>query len=82
MSKKFKKFLLFATASAAIISMFVMIDKKRKAYDSLFEEDDAEDNEVLKTETEKNNDTLKNTKFPVDQNVSVKNSSRTYINLV
>ncbi|MBQ4530662.1 MAG: hypothetical protein IJA36_08665 [Lachnospiraceae bacterium] len=84
MSKKFKKFLLFATASAAIISMFVMIDKKRKAYDSLFEEDDVEENDAEKNVTEDNHetDTLKTTKLPVHKNISLNNSSRTYINLV
>lgn len=74
MSKKFKKFLLFATASAAIISAFVIIDKKRKECDSLFEDDD--------TEETNENDTLKNTKFSIDKVVPAEDSSRTYINLV
>ena len=78
MSKKFKKFLLFAAASAAV-SALVLLDKKRKEGDSLFEEDETDGNDMnenCKT------DSGKETMFPVDKNVSLKNSSRSYINLV
>lgn len=74
MSKKFKKFLLLAAAATAAISALVIINKKKEECDSLFEEDDMNENQE--------DGTSKAARFPVDKNVTIKDSSRTYINLV
>ena len=69
MSKKFKKFLLFTAAAAAVGSVLVYMDKKRKAEEQpLFEAED-KDNCNLTADT--------------DSSTSAKTkTSRTYINLV
>lgn len=69
MSKKFKKFMLFAAASAAVGSALVYMDKKRKAEEEpLFEDEDT---------NESSTDAVSH---PACSSTS--KTSRTYINLV